>query len=720
MPYTVVYSICNVLYTTHYALWTMLCTFCTTHYICKGMHPRRHSLVMKRARSSVGLPLRPLLRAQGAGDRIDASAQRVGREDEAFLEQPTPYGPLKKNLQLPAADGGTVSVPYCCPFALLFLAAQQCSGLVNFVLTCLQGQAGRLALYVDEVRSGNALRPDKGRAYHVLYWSCMEFPSWFLSSAAGWFTLLFITSRALDRVKGGMASLMQAVLLALWHPEEWNFHRLGVRLPRLPESEAGPAPPAASEAGPAPPGVIVKFRFGCFLSDEKALKEITQAKGASGCKPCVSCANIVGRVDARQVPQGYLLHYSSAEWNRFDLWTHERFSSMQALVKETWETKPRAAAVEMERHCGVSFESGIGLVWGPARSIARVPECLYWDAMHCIWASGGIAQYEANQFLLCTSEAGIPLRMVNEFKNRFVLPIGSKTLHAFDLEERVVPGIDKHIRGFAQEIMSLLVVLFTFGDLVLRPRGLLLRHVRCMELLYEITELLTKPQGRCDVPHLRVLNSEHHALFTSLYPACVKPKLHYVWHVLDCRERFGMLMMCFAPERKHRESKQLGSFCFRNMTKTLLCRCTAKSLLALAGAGVFEPMRFMGRIAEASLSHLATAPHLLPGLTKAKKGSQLRTPTATIQAKQFIFWSEAGPTRRLRGGVVRLCLELHYDSVARFVLLVQPYLHMEGSRFRCSEGVVLVPAPDILGPVAYLLDGQDVLVIHSPAMPVEL
>ncbi len=50
----------------------------------------------------------------------------------------------------------------------------------------------RLALYSDEVVPGNIRRPDDARGYTAVYWTCLDFPDWYLSSPNGWFPFAFV------------------------------------------------------------------------------------------------------------------------------------------------------------------------------------------------------------------------------------------------------------------------------------------------------------------------------------------------------------------------------------------------------------------------------------------------------------------------------------------------------------------------------------------------
>ena len=63
----------------------------------------------------------------------------------------------------------------------------------------------------------------------------------------------------------------------------------------------------------------------------------------------------------------------------------------------------------------------MGIIWGPARDIARVLECICYDWMHNLCASGGVGAHHANQFVRVVAQAGVALADINAFmKNRSV------------------------------------------------------------------------------------------------------------------------------------------------------------------------------------------------------------------------------------------------------------------------------------------------------------
>ncbi len=98
-------------------------------------------------------------------------AKRWQDTDRGRLAASTPYGPMEKELNI---AGATVPVPFICPFAFLFTACQESSAFRAFLLSSLGGATGGFVLYLDDVRPGNQLRPDKGRCYYALYWSLLQ------------------------------------------------------------------------------------------------------------------------------------------------------------------------------------------------------------------------------------------------------------------------------------------------------------------------------------------------------------------------------------------------------------------------------------------------------------------------------------------------------------------------------------------------------------------
>ena len=175
---------------------------------------------------------------------------RAKLDDEEFGQSWTPYGTLIKELDKEYEEtGARKRVTYLCPRALLYLACLFAPAFAQMfgqtVGLQVHGEAwpsrdafanapvGRVVLYADEVRPGNALRPDEGRLYLGVYWSVMEFPEWFRASPKGWLPLCDLRSTALQQLEAGLSELMVSLLGVFFSAAEGgeNLAREGVLVP---------------------------------------------------------------------------------------------------------------------------------------------------------------------------------------------------------------------------------------------------------------------------------------------------------------------------------------------------------------------------------------------------------------------------------------------------------------------------------------------------------
>jgi hypothetical protein len=619
------------------------------------------------------LPVRPVLRLTLSEDESGREAKRLARVDDAFMEQMTPYGTLRKALQV----GGQV-LYYTCPSAWLFLLSVQSSAFVDLLVRQLPisdgVSRGRLVLYADEVTPGNALRPDRGRTYYAFYWAIMELPNWFLASQEGWSSVMFVPTKTVKLIEGGLSAIMDALMSQLWSSASFNLETLGVRLQSGTRSVES---------------VFLKLSFGCFLGDERALKEIAQVKGSSGIKPCLVCCNVVSRVSPEILGAGFLVHVTECDPLRFSRWTPSTFREACEQVANSWATVSRAKALEQEKMCGILYEGGHGLLWGRNAARVAIPDGIYWDSMHCLWASGGIAQFELAGFLFALREAGLPWSAVSEFKDAFRFA-GSKTLRHFHLADRMPDHPGQHLRGFASEMLMVLVMLLAFSRKVLRPVNLLPDHCICLELLQELRCIVAPLDCLPDMIQARRVCQQHQVLCLRLYEGIGRPKLHYIWHVLDCIERHRVVLACFQTERRHKLSKSIGSFCFKSICKSMLTRCTILALERLALPGAMQEYDLLGKVS---------------CLVDFEGALSMRTRIGIVTTGDFVsFTCEA----TMLVGKVAHCRRQH----GRYFLLVMLLL-AEGEAATLSTESRLVPADCLLENCATMKVGGEYSVCFS-------
>ena len=140
------------------------------------------------------------------------------------------------------------------------------------------------------------------------------------------------------------------------------------------------------------------------------------SKGASGIKPCVCCMNIIGRRRPADIAGDWAIQFSQAGPDDFRLYDAASFARMLEEVRRVMEDPASKAKDkrEVQTLCGINYSStGMGIIWGPARHIARVLGCICYDWTHTLCASGGVSAHHANQFVSFVAQAGVTLATIN-------------------------------------------------------------------------------------------------------------------------------------------------------------------------------------------------------------------------------------------------------------------------------------------------------------------
>lgn len=189
---------------------------------------------------------------------------------------------------------------------------------------------------------------------------------------------------------------------------------------------------------------------------------------------------------------------------------------------------------------GVTYDEN-SLLFDPwTRSIANLPHSAYYDWMHCLVASGGVAQYELNEIVKVFRTHGVSLEDIDEFVETLHWPRSQSKLRRGFFQSCFVSSENGHSRAFAAETLSAITALGKFADAVVKPLGVASDHVACFDSLRLIADLLSS--GDCALQHVDLLKrtlATHHERFVALYPGCAKPKLHFLRHVPELMQRHG-------------------------------------------------------------------------------------------------------------------------------------------------------------------------------------
>ena len=486
--------------------------------------------------------------AGGEGEeerRLSAYMRAHGNILESTTQTSTPYGRLVQTMELErTGDRDPLVVKFVPPRALIWVALRTSDAFAAFLAESLPDGRSDVCCYNDEVRPGNAQRPDWARLYVAFYYQFLHLPEHFRTSDLGWMDFSFVLVKDCEHIRGGVGRLNERLMNAMGFPI----------VVEIPEGRPRPANGVASYT----------FDFKMLMADEKAIKQLTGVAGASSYHPCLCCANILGRVAPALVgdADGYMQHYVCSEVDRFDRYTFQRFDAVCQEIAAAWAQSP-ARGREAELLYSIHYNDGLSILFSPLARICRVPECVNWDAMHSIWASGGVAQYQINQFAHQMKLCGVSLADFDEFARLIRLKGESYRMR---LSSRLKRGDDAHLRAFANESLALVTCLTVFSDAVLVPAGVMAEHVQCLRLLYTMQCILF--MGDAARQHARLLGilaKQHLDLYLRLYPRCRKPKNHYVMHLAEQIERFQRVVTCFSAERHHKLSKHIATHSYKNV-----------------------------------------------------------------------------------------------------------------------------------------------------------
>ena len=472
----------------------------------------------------------------------------------AFSKMVTPYGTVATTIELPAVNGDTITLHCNNPFAFLWAASSLNNEFGNFIhghLTANNGK-GRVVVYIDETTPGNALRPDNGRKFEALLFSFAELPHWYLNRMHGFFKFAFIQTVDVIKVVGGLPAIVKAMMYKFFSPADFNFAASGVELQ-------------------TPGGLKKHLRadFGFFILDEAASKSVFGVKGASGAKCCLRCMNVLGSKSQPPPGDNYLVRYSEHQRERWRGHTPHSYDSLIRKLDETARDDP-GKLEELELMSGLVRQVN-GVLWDPyLRKMIKMPHAMYWDTMHCKWASGGVVQYMLNTFALELGTRGITLAELDAFTNQCK---GHSLKRKTFWSKRIVKKAAAHIRAFASETMDAMYVLKLFCD----ARGIatwpsMQEHVRALELMYAIARITCRPRDiMINLDAWEAFEAEYQEIHQRLYGT--KPKCHIGRHAVDSCRDHQVYMSCWAPERDHHRSKMIANNCYNNLCKTLLDRC---------------------------------------------------------------------------------------------------------------------------------------------------
>jgi hypothetical protein len=366
------------------------------------------------------------------------------------------------------------------------------------------------------------------------------FPAWFRRRKLGWLPFGVARSKMAAQVDGQVSCLMRHVLRHFFSPDHFNLS-IGMRLPG---------------------SFFIRIRSGPMIQDMDSHRACLGVTGSAGIKCCIKCMSTV-RMDLESVrDHPYLQHFSIASPEGVQLHTPTSYATMADILSVVHGQVTNEKFKVLQKVFGLNYRPQ-GLLWDRhLRQYFNPAQHTYEDSMHVLFASGGVAQYEVNGFVLALGGLlqfighSVP-GMLDDFHDHIKWPVVRRLRKNFFAQR--VRGVGENLKAFAVETMAAVEVLWHFCSMVLQPAEQLPLHCRSMGLLCAILDHLSCGE---EVVHrtdaLRRCIGEHRPLFLELY-GIAKPKLHHLGHIPDSIDQHGVYLDCRPMETMHISTKEASA-----------------------------------------------------------------------------------------------------------------------------------------------------------------
>ena len=172
-----------------------------------------------------------------------------------------------------------------------------------------------------------------------------------------------------------------------------------------------------------------------------------------------------------------------------------------------------------------------------------------------------------------------------------------------------------------------------------QPQGILDDECSCLLQLAHILDILCLQDRALDhVQELERAIRAHARGFASLYPACCKPKFHWMQHLAEHIERFQCNYSCFAPERKHGAVKEVAGHVLNDALQQNVVLRLAVDALADAAAADVTPFHFVSK-PRAAPSAVPVMQHVLDqDVVATEVGRVVNTPSGQLSVGDLAPW----------------------------------------------------------------------------------
>jgi hypothetical protein len=251
----------------------------------------------------------------------------------------TPYGTVC-HTSLVRGKNGELEIYHVNPFAMLQHATQSFSMFRDFFAKVVRGSPhGRIDLvyYLDRCTPGNVRRPDDGRSAQCIYWTVLQFPTWFKSRQNGWIPFAYVSVAGQKHVDLNDSALVRFLVRTFDSNDAQLAFSKGFGVP-----------------GPGDDILIVRASGQLIVADWDQHVKTFNLKGYHGSVPCGICKNIVGRCEYFE--DEYLVHLHSSDYGRFDKHTPASFRELTERIKHIADHGTPSALLAEQQYTGITYD----------------------------------------------------------------------------------------------------------------------------------------------------------------------------------------------------------------------------------------------------------------------------------------------------------------------------------------------------------------------------
>lgn len=478
----------------------------------------------------------------------------------------TPYGRVVQQLHIDTDE--LKYWDYVHPLALLYCLTERSSALGDIMTQCIGDGTKPLSvvIYLDEITPGDPCRMDTTRKIWGIYWLFLDWPQHMIHNVDSWLLLGAIRCDVVNSLDGGMSEFMP-MLLRIMFPESGEGMHTGAHI-------------VCRSSDGTKCTRIFRGNFAGFIADDDAHKQVWGFKGASGRKPCFGCKNLLmDMIGVHDDPD--CIGIDCPDAHRFQYHTDATIFAMADKLIESVGVLSPTPFKTLETNLGISYIPR-GILYDPyMRTLVRPTLAMIRDWMH-VFCSDGVANNEIARVLwTLKSECHLTLDDVDEWTQLIVLPRhhGKVSMQWFS-DHRL---LERKMRGFASEILTMVMLLHAYLVEVVQPTGAMPREIECIGLLKSIIDIM-KLGAHGAMPYVEQLKSlltAHHTLYTTLYQnvhCAFKPKYHQALHIPSNMETWNILLSCWTTERKNKDLKAACGTVYTHMEHVTTCTMVAQQI----------------------------------------------------------------------------------------------------------------------------------------------